>query len=173
MNWIVSEKAITSKNELIIRSEVIQEIVRAKVTPWREQSCKGAGFFGPLVSFYQCSSEKGEYGFFITAHINIEVQPILLHVLTNKKTLVVINSCALDESIKSQCMDIVRSRNSSSELYFAKQTRDKSGRALNYYDNVGTFGFSTTESERELFQNRNLGLTKAIRTVFEKVEREQ
>lgn len=171
MNWIVSDKALTSVNELTNRTEVIQEIVRAKVSPWREQSCKGAGLLRPPVKFYQCSSEKGEYGFFITAHINIEVQPILLHVLTNKKALVVINSCALSEATKMQCLNIVKSKNFGSELYFAKQTLGENGCALNYYDDVGTFGFATTVSERELFQNRNLGLTKALRTVFEKVVR--
>ena len=169
MNWIVSDKALSSVNELANRSEFIQEIVHAKVTPWREHSCKGAGLFKPPVKFYQCRSEKGEYGFFITAHINIEVQPILLHVLTSKKALLVINSCALSEATKVQCLNIVKSKNSESELYFAKQTLDEKGRAINYYDNVGAFGFATTVSERELFQNRNLGLTKALRTVFEKV----
>ena len=127
----------------------------------------------PQVKFYQCNSEKGEYGFFITAHINVEVQPILLHVLTGKKALVVINSCALNEAIKTQCLNIVKLKNSESELYFAKQTLDENGRALNYYDNVGTFGFPTTVSERELFQRRSLGLIKALRTVFEKVVSKQ
>lgn len=169
MNWIVSDKALSSVNELVNRTEFIQEIVHAKVTPWRERSCKGVGLLKPPVKFYQCKSEKGEYGFFITAHINIEVQPILQYVLTNKKALFVINSCALSEATKIQCLNIVKSKNSGSELYFAKQTLDEKGYALNYYDNVGAFGFATTESERELFQNRNLGLTKALRSVFEKV----
>lgn len=169
MNWIVSDKAICSVNELANRTEFIQEIVHAKVTPWREQSCRGVGLLKPPVKFYQCSSQKGEYGFFITAHINVEVQPILIHVLTSKKALFVINSCALSEATKVQCLNIVKSKNAESELYFAKQTLDEKGHALNYYDNVGAFGFATTVSERELFQNRNLGLTKAIRTVFEKV----
>lgn len=171
MNWIVSNKALSSVNELTDRTKFIQEIARAKVTFWREQSCKGAGVFKPPVKFYQCSSEKGEHGFFITAHINVEVQPILLHVLTGKKALVVINSCALTETTKAQCLDIVKSKNSGSELYFAKQTLDQDGRAINYYDDVGTFGFATTTSERELFQNRNIGLVKALRSVFEKVVR--
>ena len=90
-------------------------------------------------------------------------------VLTNKKALVVVNSCAINEETKEQCLRIVKSKNEGSELYFANQTLDEKGRALNYCDYVGTFGFATTESERELFQKRQLGLTKAIRTVFEKV----
>ena len=173
MNWIVSAKALSSEKELTNRTEFIQEVAHAKVTSWREQSCKGAGVLKPQVKFYQCNSEKGEYGFFITAHINIEVQPILLHTLTGKKAIVVINSCALSEATKEQCLNIVKSKNPGSELYFAKQTLDENGHALNYYDNVGTFGFPTTVSERELFQNRNLGLTKALRTVFEKVVSKQ
>ncbi len=171
MNWIVSDKAVSSINQLTNRAEFIQEITQTKVTPWCEYTCKGQGLFRPSIKFFQCRSEKGEYGFFITAHINIEVQPILRHVLTSKKALIIINSCALNEEIKMQCMDIVKSKNSGSELYFAKQTFDEEGYALNYYDDVGTFGFATTASERELFQNRSLGLIKALRTVFEKVER--
>lgn len=173
MNWIVSDKALTSADELTNRAKIIQEIVCAKVSPWRKHSCKGTGLFQPPVNFYQCTSKKGEYGFFITAHINIEVQPILLHVLTSKKALVVINSCAMSEATKVQCLNIVKSKNANSELYFAKQILDEEGHALNYYDNVGAFGFATTISERELFQNRNLGLTKALRTVFEKVVKKQ
>lgn len=169
MNWIVSDKALSSVNELTNRTEFIQEIAQTKVTRWSEQSCKGSRLLSSPVKFYQCNSKKGEYGFFITAHINIEVQPILLHVLTKKKAFVVINSCAMSEATKAQCLSIVKSKNSGSELYFAKQTLDETGRALNYYDNVGAFGFATTVSERELFQNRKLGLTKALRTVFEKV----
>ena len=173
MNWIVSDKVLSSESELTNRSEFIREVAHTKITPWREQSCKGTGMLKPQVKFYQCNSEKGEYGFFITAHINVEVQPILLHVLTGKKALVVINSCALNEAIKTQCLNIVKLKNSESELYFAKQTLDENGRALNYYDNVGTFGFPTTVSERELFQRRSLGLIKALRTVFEKVVSKQ
>lgn len=169
MNWIVSAKTLFSEEELTNRTEFIQEVTSAKVTLWCKQSCKGAGVFRHQVEFYHCNSKKGEYGFFITAHINTEVQPILQHVLTNKKAIVAINSCALSEQIKEECLNIVKSKNLGSELYYARQTLDRNGREINYYDDVGTFGFPTTVSERELFQNRNLGLTKAIRMVFEKV----
>lgn len=168
MNWIVSE-SLADKETLACRTEFIQEIVHAKVTPWYEQTCNGIGILKRQVRFHQCRSEKGEYGFFITAHMNSEIQLILQQVLTSKKALVVINSCALNRGIMAQCLEIVKSKNSESELYFAKQTLEKDGRALNYYDNVGTFGFETTESERELFQKRELGLEKAIRTIFHKV----
>ena len=169
MNWIVSDRALSSVNELDSRAEFIRKLSHAKVTPWREQSCKDIRFLRPAIKYYQCSSEKGEYGFFITAHMNIEVQPILLHVLTNKKAIVVINSCAINDATKDQCLDIIKTKNPESELYFAKQTLNNKGQALNYCENVGTFGFATTVSERELFQNRSLGLTKALRVVFEKV----
>lgn len=169
MNWIVSNKVISSVNDLASRTEFIQEVAKTEVTHWRENFCRSTGFLKIPIRFYQCSSAKGEYGFFITAHINIEVQPILQYVLTEKKALVVINSCAINEETKRQCLNIVKSKNAGSELYFAKQILDEKGHALNYYDDVGAFGFATTESERELFQKRQLGLTKALRTVFEKV----
>ena len=169
MNWIVSDKTPSVEKTLANRTEFIRDVASAKVTLWRKQICKGDGVFRSSVNFFQCNSEKGEYGFFITAHINMEVQPILRYVLTGKKAIVVINSCALNEKTKAQCLNIVKAKNAVSELYFAKQTIDENGRAINYCDDVGTFGFATTVSERELFQNRSLGLIKAIRTAFEKV----
>ena len=54
-------------------------------------------------------------------------------------------------------------------MYFAKQEVSDSGYRINYMENVGAFGFPTTLSERELFQQRRLGLVKAIRAVYDKV----
>lgn len=148
---------------------MIERITSAKVSPWSEHSCKGSRFYSPSVSFFQCLSDKGEYGFIITAHINPEVQPILQHVLTSKKALVVINSCIIKPTTRDVCLRIVRAKNPQSELYFARQELSDSSGLVNYVDNVGTFGFGTTVSERELFQQRRIGLEKAIRTVYDKV----
>lgn len=169
MNWIVSDSLLSEEGELARRAVIIQKLTRAMVSPWREQSCDGVYLISPTVKYHRCGSKKGEHGFFITAHINTEVQPILQHVLTNKKALVVINSCALEGKEKDRCLELIKTRNPQSELFFAEQTFEKDGVEINYYDNVGTFGFPTTKSERELFQKRDMGLERAIRTVFEKV----
>ena len=104
---------------------------------------------------------KRQYGLIITAHMNIEVQPILQQILSQKKALVVINSCEIQKSAKEECYRIITSKNSQSEMYFAKQEVSDSGYRINYMENVGAFGFPTTLSERELFQQRRLGLIKS------------
>ena len=49
------------------------------------------------------------------------------------------------------------------------QCASNKGVLLNYIDNVGTFGFATSVSERELFIHRKEGLIKAIRLAFDEV----
>jgi len=167
--WVISKRLVASKEELDNRHQVIQEITQAKVSQWSEHCCSGARWPYTPFEFYQCYSPKGEYGLIVTAHMNIEVQPLLQQVLSTKKALVVINSCEIKKSVKDECFRIVTSKNPQSELYFAKQEMSDSGYLFNYMDNVGAFGFQTTLSERELFQQRQLGLAKAIRTVYDKV----
>ena len=65
MNWIVSDRVISSANNLINRTEFIQEMVHAKVSPWREFSCRGAGLLKTTIKYYQCPSAKGEYVFLL------------------------------------------------------------------------------------------------------------
>ena len=169
MIWIVSEALVVSEEELNNRHQVIQEITQVKVSPWSKHYCKSARWPHAPFAFYQCVSQKGEYGLVVTAHMNLEVQPILQQVLSPKKALVVINSCEIRKSAKDECFRIVTSKNSQSEMYYAKQEMSNSGYLINYMENAGAFGFQTTMSERELFQQRRLGLVKAIRTVYDKV----
>lgn len=111
MIWVVSKSLVASKEELDSRHQIIQEITQAKVTPWTKQCCIGARWPW-LIEFYQCTSQKGEYGLIITAHMNIEVQPILQQILSQKKALVVINSCEIQKSAKEECYRIITSKNS-------------------------------------------------------------
>lgn len=166
MIWIVSESLVDSAEELDNRHQVIQEIAQVKPSSWSKHCCKSASTpFG----FYQCISRKGEYGVVITAHMNTEVQSILRQILSTKKALVVINSCEIQKSVKEECFRIITSKNPQSEMFFAKQEVFNLRYRVNYMENVGTFGFPTTRSERELFQNRQMGLVKAIRAVYDKV----
>ena len=59
-------------------------------------------------------------------------------------------------------------KNPHSEIFYAKQELSDAGFLMNYIEDAGEFGFRSTVSERELFQQRHLGLVKAIRTVYEK-----
>lgn len=169
MIWVVSKALVVSQDELNNRHQVIQEIAQTKVSPWSEHYCRSNRWPHTPIGFYQCVSYKGEYGIVITAHMNIEVQPILQQVLSPKKALVVINSCEIRKGAKDECFRIVTAKNPQSEMYFAKQEISDSGYLINYIENAGAFGFQSTISERELFQQRRLGLVKAIRTVYDKV----
>ena len=101
--------------------------------------------------------------------MNLEIQQILQQVLSRKKALVIINSCAMEEKSKLDCINIIKGKNPNSEIFYAKQELSASGCLMNYIEDAGEFGFRSTMSERELFQQRRLGLVKAIRTVYEKV----
>lgn len=168
MIWIVSKAALSSEKELVYRHRFIEDVTLASVSPWLERTCVFSGFLRIPVVFYQCTSDKGEYGIMITAHIN-EVPAILGNILTDKKTLVIVNSCIIRKNIRNICLSIVKARNTQSELFFAKQEVSDSGALVNYVDNVGTFEFGTSVSERELFTHRKEGLIKAIRLAFDKV----
>ena len=169
MIWVISKSLVASKEELDNRRQVIQEITQAKVSSWAEHCCSYVRWPHTPFEFYQCTSRKGEYGVVITAHMNREVQPMLQQILSTKKALVVINSCELQKTAKEECFHIIKSKNSQSEMFLAKQEVADSGYKVNKMENVGTFGFPTTVSERELFQQRRLGLERAIRAVYDRV----
>ena len=168
MIWMVS-KALVTPEELPLRHQFIQEITGGKVFKWVECNCPSNRRSTKAIGYYRCTSDKGEYGVFITAHMNLEIQPILQQVLFQKKSLVVINSCAMEKNSRLNCINIVKDKNPNSEIFYAKQELSASGLLMNYIEDAGEFGFQSTMSERELFQQRRLGLVKAIRTVYEKV----
>ena len=88
--------------------------------------------------------------------------------MSQKKALVVINSCAMQKNSRLDCINVVKGKNPHSEIFYAKQELSDAGFLMNYIEDAGEFGFRSTVSERELFQQRHLGLVKAIRTVYEK-----
>ena len=138
MIWIVS-KALVTPEELPLRHQFIQEITGAKVSKWVECNCPSNRRFTKAIGYYRCSSDKGEYGVFITAHMNLEIQPILQQVLFQKKALVVINSCAMEKNSKLNCINIVKGKNLNSEIFYAKQELSASGLLMNYIEDAGEF----------------------------------
>ena len=169
MIWIVSEELVEDESELEKRHKYIGDVTCTKVTPWQEVRCKSVWNMRGTVTYYRCKSDKGEYGIVITAHMRDEVQSILIKELELKRAIVIINSCGIDKQIIDECSAIVRCKNHNSEVLLAKQEHSVNGKEINYYDNVGNFGFPTTSSERELFQNRREGFIKAVRKAFNKV----
>ena len=76
------------------------------------------------------------------------------------------------EWFKGVSFFIVKEINAKSEVYFAMQERKQKSNItyeVNPLDDVGTFGFETTKSERELFRKRKNGLIKALREAYERV----
>ena len=169
VSWVVSKSICSSKEELNYRFQYIKEVTKAEVSSWSESSCEYKRFgIKRICPFYICQSKKDEYGIIITAHIH-EIGAIFESVASRKRAIVVINSCEIEKTISRTFLAIVKQKNSSSELFYAYQEKEKHGLLVNYADNVGTFGFSTTRSERMLFRNRHEGFIKAIKSSFQKV----
>lgn len=170
MIWIVSKTVCKSQRELECRHKYIKDVTNARVSHWTEFECeiKRFGKITTKFNYYMCKSDKGEYGIVITAHIG-EVAAIINSVIEKKRAIVVINSCKLEKDTSKKFLDVVMTKNGQSELFFAQQEANDRGYLVNYADNVGEFGFSTTLSERELFRYRHEGFIKSIRKSFEKV----
>lgn len=157
--WIVTKSLVHTDQELINRREYISTVTDCKVTQWMENKTVQG------IPFFSCISQKGEFGLFISAHMISEVPAILKEVIPRKRSVVVINSCGVKESEIEKCVSIVKQRNNNSIVYWSKQEQINEF-LVSYMDDVGTFGFSTTISERELFQNRRLGLMLGIKKSF-------
>ncbi len=171
MIWIVSKEATKSADELPFRHEFIEDVTQVRVSPWQERACAVDCSLQRPVEFYQCMSPKGEYGLVITAHIK-EIPSLIHYVVTEKRAIIAINSCVLQKEYLKGFLEQVKRKNRYSELYYAKQKwyeEDTVKALVNFVDDVGSFGFDTTQSERELFVCRNMGLTKAIKSAFDKV----
>ena len=160
MIWIVSEAVSGSTKELKKRHEYIQEVTKVNVSPWIKRTLSTGKFMWRTVNIYQCASRK--------AHIE-EVPIILKETITSKRAIVVVNSCIMKKSVGRDCLSFVKKQNGSSRLFFAKQEMSHSGALVNFTDNVGTFGFSTTLSERELYIHRNDNIIKAITLSYNEV----
>jgi hypothetical protein len=181
---------------LTARHQFIEGVTHTRVSPWNRrvaystgkqrassvigikrlytvpfyQCVSARGEYGVFITahVYQCVSARGEYGVFITAHAH-ELETILESFLSSKKTLYIINSCQIYIRSRYALHDLIKNSSSQSELFLAHQAPPQSGIFYNYAEDVGTFGFPTTESERELFMHREEGLIRAIRLAFEKV----
>ena len=135
MIWIVSSSIAGTEENLSARHEYIKMVSQAHVSPWQKRTAVIAG--KRYLNYYQCKSEKGEYGLFITAHID-EAFSILRATQNNKKTLFSINACQVSNMHKRKLLNAVKKRNPQSELYLARQEKRKDGKIVNYIDDFGT-----------------------------------
>ena len=170
MIWIVSSSVAGTDENISARHEYIELVSQAHVSPWQKHVAEADrdGYIKPIVEYYQCRSENGEYGIVPTAHIDESIT-ILNAIRNDKKTIYALNTCIVSDNFKLELLHTIKHYNLQSELYLARQKKGAEGKYFNYAENLGTFGFSTTRSEREVFMHREKGLTQAIRLAFEKI----
>lgn len=166
MIWIVSSSIAGTEENLSARHEYIEMVSQARVSPWQKRTAVIAG--KRYLNYYQCKSDKGEYGLFVSAHTP-EAAIILSATISWKRTIYAINSCQISDKHKFNLLHTIKQYNQQSELYLAQQEREQRNGFFNYAEDFGTFGFLTTKSEREVFMHREEGLMQAIRRAFEKV----
>lgn len=72
MIWIVSSSVAGTDENLSARHEYIELVSQAHVSPWQKHVAEADrdGYIKPIVEYYQCRSENGEYGIVLTAHID-------------------------------------------------------------------------------------------------------
>ena len=66
MIWIVSSSIAGTEENLSARHEYIEMVSQARVSPWQKRTAMIAD--KRYLNYYQCKSEKGEYGLFVSAH---------------------------------------------------------------------------------------------------------
>lgn len=76
MIWIVSSSVAGTDENLSARHEYIELVSQAHVSPWQKHVAEADrdGYIKPIVEYYQCRSENGEYGIVLTAHIDCSIR---------------------------------------------------------------------------------------------------
>ena len=167
MRWIVSTNPDITGDEAALqaRRDFIREVTMAEVSKWK-QLCVNSKLF--LV----CTSNDGINGTFITAHAH---EALLLRTRAEivRGEFIVANTCAVREGGDQDLLWTLKRKNPQIDLYYAKQDppeedSTRPSRSVEIND-LGTFGFRTSLSERKLFRARKQGFVPAIQTAFERV----
>ena len=113
MIWIVSSSIAGTEENLSARHEYIEMVSQARVFPWQKRTAVIAD--KRYLNYYQCKSEKGEYGLFVSAHTP-EVAIILSATLSWKRAICAINSCQISDMHKLNLLRTIKQYNQQSEL---------------------------------------------------------
>lgn len=171
MDWIVStDKEIAGdKAQLHARRTYISEVTGTKASDW-----EGFSISGKLPNdFWRCTSLEGVNGVMITAHTPDIYRLSMLEWIA-EKPLLVANTCVWTVGNDKQLLSFLQKGNPEIELRFAKQevlfTQELFPRQYVDLTDVGTFGFRTSRSERELFRcYSQIGLRPALEKAFHRV----
>lgn len=165
MLWIVDDSSEIAGDQgtLRARKEYIVELTKSKVSNWE----RWGGYF------FRCESDDNCRGVFITTH-NYRVGLLCSNPEMYDCGLIVVNSCMIDDVGNQVQLYELRQKNKDIRLYYAVQeiVKTESGEkvSMNSIENVGTFGFPTSESERRLFRSRDEGFVKALDKAFVEVK---
>ena len=170
MRWIIGtgKDIAVDSNQVQARGNYIQRVTGAEVSDWNfikvsGQICK---------EYLCCTSNDGIDGTFITAHIGDVHKLCTLREICMGK-FVVANTCIWEKMSHKKLLSNMKNSNQDIELWFAKQELSIDGnmifRQSTTLNNMGTFGFQTSLSERELFKNRGKGFMEAIQASFIRV----
>lgn len=152
MDWIVSsDKEIAgNSDELEARKAYISRVTGAKASNWESFPIAKS----QPSKFLLCTSSEGIDGAIITAHINDVIRLSTLNRIA-QKPLLVANSCMVASEIGERLFSFLQRVNPDIELRFANQKLQAPMRnpllSVELTD-VGTFGFKTSSSERDLFR---------------------
>lgn len=167
MRWIVSTDPEISGDttNLEARREFIHQVTGTDVSEWEQLRAKPQPF---LV----CTSNDGIDGTFITAHAH-EVLSLCKRAEIVRGEFVAANTCVLKEYRDQDLLWFLKRKNPQIDLYYARQglpgvCADSPSRTVEIND-LGTFGFRTSLSERKLFRLRRNGFMPAVQTAFERV----
>jgi len=170
VDWIVSagKDIAVDGNQLQSRRAYIHDVTNAEVGNWHYIHVNGK----ECRDFLRCVSSEGVDGTFITAHIYSVFWLCTLKGIADRQ-LVVANTCVWTPLAHKRLLLNMMKINPTVELRFAKQAlsieSDWSIRQSVELRNMGTFGFQSSRSERELFRNRRDGFRPAIEKAFERV----
>lgn len=169
MVWIVSAEIAGSRAERKARLQYIKDVTGDKTVSWEKHRLGNR-------EFYRCVSNDEINGVFVTAHNDIVFALSTLPGIANKD-FIVANTCIWIKDLDKRMLQIMREINSTAQLFYAKQTLEFLNGVKMVYSNsindMGTFGFLTSKSERILYRNRKKGLMEAICSAFDLVTIEE
>jgi hypothetical protein len=167
MTWIVGlgEGIEVGDSQLSARGEYIQKVTGSVVSEW---SLIMVG----NVRVQCCVSQDNIRGVFITAHMDAVLNLCQMRQVYSHN-LIAVNTCMWDKNSDNGLLLRMHRYNRDAELWFAKQIvtfeSDMIFHMTNTIETVGTFGFQTSKSERELYIHRRKGFMEALELSFNRV----
>lgn len=171
MIWIVSasEGIVDNCSEMNSRLKFISDVTGCEVSTWKPLVISNK----PTYPFCWTETNDGIDGVFITAHL-LQVFELCGIPEVCKHEFIIANTCMMRKHNTEYLLQCAKVFNRNVKLYFAKQKVLLAPHQLSFYyvaflNDLGRFGFPSTQSERLLFKNRMLGFREAINLSFDEL----